>query len=76
MFRKTIVVSALAGLLTLGAAGVASAADTPTDDWVPIFYFGNYCQQAGSKGEQAGVLTPGDWKCDHGWLMVKAPESH
>jgi hypothetical protein len=85
MIRKTLVVSALAGLLTLGAG--AAAADTPpapdpgadrppaTGPWLPIFYFGTqtYCNQAGMAGQVNGVLTPGRWKCDSGWLLTLPP---
>lgn len=80
MIRKTIVASAVAGLLTLGAAGTASAeavpAQPPAPQWIAVFYFGTqtYCMQAGATGEQMGVLTAGRWKCDSGWLMVLRPE--
>ncbi|MFC4852748.1 hypothetical protein [Actinophytocola glycyrrhizae] len=76
MIRKTIVASAIAGLLTLGAAPTAAAqAQPPTPQWIPVFYFGTqtYCMKAGALGEQTGVLTPGGWKCDSGWLMVQPP---
>ena len=75
MLRKTLVASAVAGLLTLGAAGTA-AAQPPAPQWLPVFYFGTqlYCMQAGAMGEQVGALPPGAWRCDSGWLMVQPPQ--
>lgn len=79
MIRKTIVAAAAAGLLALGTAGTAQAeaapAQPPAPQWIATFYFGTqtYCMQAGTAGEQMGVLTAGRWKCDSGWLMVLSP---
>ncbi|MCT2581903.1 hypothetical protein [Actinophytocola gossypii] len=75
MLRKTIVTSALACLLTVGAATTATAAPQP--QWVPVFYFGTqlHCNQAGMAGQQMGALTPGTWMCDSGWLMVQNPNT-
>ena len=77
MTRKSIVATALAGLLTVTAAtGTTAAAAPPAQTWIPIFYFGTqtYCVQAGVAGQQFGVLTAGRWKCDSGWLMTLPPE--
>jgi hypothetical protein len=84
MFRKTLFASVVAGLLSLGAAGVASAepaesvrVQPPTPQWIAVFYFGTqtYCTQAGMLGQQSGALPPGTWKCDSGWLMVQPPHN-
>jgi hypothetical protein len=76
MIRKLLVASAVAGLLTFGA-GAASAQppQPPQPQWVPVFYFGAYCMQAGGLGQQSGALAPGTWKCDNGWLMVQPPQA-
>jgi hypothetical protein len=79
MIRKTLVATAVAGLLTLGAAGssagAAAAAQPPAPEWVPVFYFGTQtvCTKVGLFSEQAGAMSPGSWKCDNGWLMVRPP---
>ena len=70
MLRKIFVGSAVALLLALGAGTSSAQAAT----WFPVFYFGTqtYCTQAGNLGQQIGTLTAGAWKCDSGWLMVRA----
>lgn len=76
MIRKILVASAVTALLTLGAAGGATAqAQPPAPQWVPVFYFGTqtFCTKAGLLGQQAGVLPAEAWMCDSGWLMVKRP---
>jgi hypothetical protein len=78
MIRKTLTAAVLAGLCTLGAAGVASAAPAqpPAPQWIAVFYLGTqtYCAQVGAMAQQAGALPPGTWTCDSGWLMVQPPE--
>jgi hypothetical protein len=75
MLRKILVGSAVAGLLALGAGTASAQEPGPPAGWVPVFYFGTqtYCTQAGHLGQQNGALTAGAWKCDSGWLMVRAP---
>lgn len=75
MLRKVLVGSAVAGLLALGAGTASAQASEPPGTWVPVFYFGTqtYCAQAGMAGQQMGALTAGNWTCDSGWLMVRAP---
>jgi hypothetical protein len=79
MLNKTIVVTALAGLLAFGSAGTAAAAPAdppPTGPWIPVFYFGTdtYCVQAGFLAQMNGALAAGRWKCDSGWLMTLPPD--
>ncbi len=74
MIRKSVVASALAGVLALGAAGPATA-EPRAQVWLPVFYLGTqtHCTQAGLLAQQMGVLTAGRWKCDSGWLMALSP---
>jgi hypothetical protein len=55
------------------APGVTGLAVSGT--WVPVFYFGTqaYCNRAGMMGQSIGVLAPGEWMCDSGWLMKLTP---
>lgn len=78
--KRTLVVSALTAVLTLTlSAGASAQTDPPVPPppdqgtWLPVFYFGTqtYCGQAGMMGQSIGVLTPGGWKCDSGWLMKR-----
>jgi hypothetical protein len=75
MLRKIFVGSAVAALLALGAGTASAQAPESPGTWVSVFYFGTqtYCTQAGMAGQQTGMLTAGMWKCDSGWLMVRAP---
>jgi hypothetical protein len=71
--KKTLAACAMAVALVLGTSAHASAesAVAAPRAWVPVFYFGTqtYCNQAGMLGQQIGVLTPGRWTCDSGWLL-------
>jgi hypothetical protein len=72
--KRILAVIALAGALSLGTSAIAAAEPVQVAPraWVPVFYFGTqtYCTQAAMMGQQVGLLTPGGWRCDSGWLLT------